>query len=79
MRPIIELLVDDIVYAYNEETGEMGWYPITATTAHLDPVIVHLTIDGELIVTTPEHPFYELESGPWLAVGQYERGWTDAG
>ena len=78
LRPIIELLVGDIVYAYNEETGELGWYPVTATMAHLDPVIVHLTIDGELIVTTPEHPFYELETAPWLVVGQYEARWTDA-
>ncbi|MEM7348287.1 MAG: polymorphic toxin-type HINT domain-containing protein, partial [Chloroflexota bacterium] len=79
LRPIFELIVGDIVYTYNEETGESGWYPVTATMAHLDPVIVHLTIDGELVVTTPEHPFYELEIGPWLAVGQYQRGWTNAG
>lgn len=28
--------------------------------------------------TTAEHPFYELESAPWLAVGQTEGRWTDA-
>ena len=37
-----------------------------------------MTIDGELIETTAEHPFYELESAPWLAVGQTAERWTDA-
>jgi hypothetical protein len=35
-------------------------------------------IDGETLETTAEHPFYELESAPWLAVGQTEGRWTDA-
>jgi hypothetical protein len=35
---------------------------------HVDPVQVHLTIDGEHVETTPEHPFFTLE-----------RGWVDAG
>ena len=46
--------------------------------SHVDPTIVLLTIDGELIETTAEHPFYEMESAPWLAVGQTEGRWTDA-
>lgn len=37
--------------------------------AHVDSVVVHLTINGETIETTPEHPFYERETAPWLAVG----------
>jgi len=58
------------VYAYNKATGEIGAYPITDVISHVDPEIVLLTIDGETLETTAEHPFYELESAPWLAVGQ---------
>ncbi len=64
--------------AYNETTGEIGAYPITAVISHVDAEIVLLTIEGETLETTAEHPFYELESAPWLAVGQTEGRWTDA-
>lgn len=64
--------------AYNEATGEIGAYPITDVISHVDPEIVLLTIDGETLETTAEHPFYELESAPWLAVGQTAGRWTDA-
>ncbi len=77
-KPIAELVEGDIVLAYNEATGKVGPYPIVDTISHVDPTIVLLTIDGELIETTAEHPFYELESAPWLAVGQTEGRWTDA-
>lgn len=40
--------------------------------------MVLLTIDGETLETTAEHPFYELESAPWLAAGQTAGRWTDA-
>jgi RHS repeat-associated protein len=65
--PISEIEVGDLVWAWNEETGETGLYPVTDTMVHIDPVIVHLTIGDETIETTPEHPFYTLE-----------RGWVDA-
>jgi hypothetical protein len=35
---------------------------------HIDPAQVHLTIGGEFVETTPEHPFFTQE-----------RGWVDAG
>ncbi|MEM7128871.1 MAG: RHS repeat-associated core domain-containing protein [Chloroflexota bacterium] len=79
LRPIADLIVGDIVYAYNEKTGKFGWYPVTATFAHLDPEIVLLTIDGEVIETTPEHPFMIMEAAPWLAVSQVDERWVAAG
>ena len=60
-------------YAYNEETGEIGLYPVTDTFAHLDPLIVYLVIDGELVETTPEHPFYTSDS-VWVDAGELEIG-----
>ena len=58
---------------YREETGEVDYYPITHTWEHLDPVIIYLTIDGELIVTTPEHPFLTA-ADLWLGAGELEAG-----
>lgn len=76
--PIGELRVGDQVLAYNEATGKAGPYPVTATMVHLDPEIVMLTIDGDLIETTPEHPFYVMARAPWLAEGQTVGHWTNA-
>ena len=69
---ISSLAVGQEVYGYNETTDEVGLYEITATHVHDDPVIITLTVDpdlsdnqpGELIETTPEHPFYVL--GEWI-------------
>ena len=69
---------DELMLVDNETTGKIEVQPITETISHVDPAIVLLTIAGELIETTAEHPFYELESAPWLAVGQTEGRWTDA-
>jgi len=67
-RPIGDLSVGDRVLAYDEATNTTGYYPITAVLVHDDPVIVHLTIDGEEIETTPEHPFYTQEN-KWVGAG----------
>ena len=60
-------MIDLIIGAtgYNEETDEVGDYEVTATINHVDEVIIHLTIDGELVETTPEHPFY-TDDGEWI-------------
>ena len=71
---IISLLeVGDYVLAYDEATGQTGYYPISAVWAHEDPVIVYLAIDGETIETTPEHPFYTA-NGEWVAAGELQTG-----
>ena len=65
--PISELEIGDEVLAFNEATGEVGTYAITAVHAHTDDEILYLVIDDELIVTTPDHPFYS--DGEWVAAG----------
>ena len=77
-KPIAALVEGDIVLAYNEATGRIEVHPITDTISHVDPEIVLLTIDGETLETTAEHPFYEMEGAPWLAVGALQGRWTDA-
>ncbi|MCP4361917.1 MAG: hypothetical protein GY796_28225, partial [Chloroflexi bacterium] len=63
----------DWVLAYDEATGTIGYYPILAIWVHNDPVIVLLTIGGEIIETTPEHPF-RTAGGGWVAAGSLQAG-----
>ncbi|WP_240741115.1 polymorphic toxin-type HINT domain-containing protein [Deinococcus sp. Arct2-2] len=59
------LTIGTPVLAFNEQTGENGYYPITAVHKNIDPDITYLAIQDpeqgnktEYIETTPEHPFY---------------------
>jgi hypothetical protein len=61
------------VLAYNEATGQTSSYEVTATHAHEDPLTVNLTIGGELLETTLEHPFYTADE-EWVAAGDLEVG-----
>lgn len=70
--PIGELEEGDKVLAFNENIGETGEYEVTAVWEHTDEV-VFLTIDGEVIETTSDHPFYTQERG-WTAVEELEAG-----
>ncbi len=63
----------DLVLAYNEMTGEIGEYVVTDTISHVDQTVVLLTIDGETLTTTAEHPFYTT-SGEWVDAGDLEIG-----
>ncbi|MCB8944224.1 MAG: hypothetical protein H6658_10760 [Ardenticatenaceae bacterium] len=73
MEPISEVANEELVWAFNEKTGEMGWYPVVAVWAHEDPITVYLTIEGEVIETTPEHPFFTVE-GEWLPAATLQVG-----
>jgi hypothetical protein len=72
-KPIAEIEVGDIVLAYNEETGEIGEYPVTAVWSHDDDNLLTLTIDDEVIITTTDHPFYTTD-GEWIAAGDLQIG-----
>jgi RHS repeat-associated protein len=72
-RPISQIKIGDKVRAYHEATGKTESETVTAVMVHTDPVIVHLTLDGERIETTPEHPFYTIE-GKWVAAGTLKVG-----
>ncbi|MBI4492852.1 MAG: hypothetical protein HY690_08685, partial [Chloroflexi bacterium] len=64
-RPIASLRVGDLVLAYDERTGSLGLYPITEVISYQDEQVVKLAIDGEVLTTTPEHPFYVYQHG-WM-------------
>ncbi|HSJ53399.1 MAG TPA: hypothetical protein VLC52_06590, partial [Anaerolineae bacterium] len=46
LMSIDQVDVGDCVLAYDEETGEIALYPVTAVLVHQDPVVVLLTIDN---------------------------------
>ena len=70
--PIAEVVVDDTVFAFDPETGEVGKYTVTDTINHEDNVIAYLTIEGEEIETTPWHLFYTDEG--WVEAEDLELG-----
>ena len=70
--PIGDLRVGDHVLAFDQATGSTGSYAVTAVLVHIDPILIHLTIAGERIETTPEHPFYVLLRG-WVPAGEVHR------
>jgi RHS repeat-associated protein len=72
-RRIDRIRVGDRVLAYDEETGETSYQHVTATWAHKDPVIVAVTISGELVETTPEHPFSVVGRG-WVKASDLRPG-----
>ncbi|MEP7289356.1 MAG: polymorphic toxin-type HINT domain-containing protein [Chloroflexota bacterium] len=72
-EPISDLKVGDQVLAYDQSTGTTGDHTVRAVLKHIDKVLVHLTLDGEHIETTPEHPFFTRERG-WVAAGDLKVG-----
>lgn len=78
-QAISQIELGDLALAFHEATGTTGYYTVTAVVRHLDPILVKLQLAGESIVTTPEHPFYVVESAPWLTHEATQGHWVPAG
>src|SRR5690606_24246650 len=70
--PISQIQIGDFVLAWNEETNEITFERVMDTIHHTDEIAVYLTIDGEEIETTPEHPFY-VEGAGWTEAEDLHR------
>ena len=70
---ISALKVGDHVLAYNPSDGSTGIFTVTAVLVHTDPTLIDLTISGETIETTPQHPFY-VEGKGWVNAGELHQG-----
>ena len=66
-KPIEEIRAGDMVWAWDEETGDVALKPVVETYVNETDELIHLSVNGEEIVCTPSHPFYSPV-----------RGWTDA-
>jgi hypothetical protein len=72
LKPISEIQAGDLVLAYHEGLEARGYYTVTHTFNHLDPIIVSLEIDEDIIYTTTEHPF--LSNNQWMKASRLNIG-----
>lgn len=66
-------LVGDIVLAENPETGEIALKRVVRTFENESNELVHVFVNGEELVTTPEHPFYVPKLG-WTSAIKLRAG-----
>ncbi len=59
-KPISEIEVGDVILAYSEATEEVDIYHVSATHNQRHDSTLDITIDGETLHTTDEHPFYVI-------------------
>lgn len=76
-KPIGLVRVGEMVLAYDEDTGETGYFPVLHRWVHTDAVLTIVTIGAEKIVTTPDHSFYA--NGQWVPAGALTGGEAIAG
>ncbi|MBE5871732.1 MAG: hypothetical protein E7294_10800 [Lachnospiraceae bacterium] len=57
-KNIEDIKAGDEVYAYDTETGEKVLKRVLKTFVHNVTELLHVTVNGETIHTTPNHPFY---------------------
>lgn len=72
MRAIETILPGDLVWSFNEETGEIALKEVLQTVEREIDVTVKLTIGQETIETTAEHPFYTSDG--WKDAAELETG-----
>ncbi|NMP38583.1 MAG: hypothetical protein GX051_10785 [Clostridiales bacterium] len=60
---IEEICAGDRVWSENPETGEKELKQVVRTFVNETDELVHVFVNGEEIVTTPEHPFYVPTKG----------------
>lgn len=70
---IEEIEVGDYVWASDPETGETAPKRVVQTFVNQTDELVHLTINGETITTTPTHPFYKAKQG-WFRADPLRAG-----
>ena len=64
---IEKIRAGDLVWAWDEKTGDVALKPIVETYINETTELTHIFVGGEEIIATPTHPFY-------CPV----KGWTDA-
>lgn len=65
--PIEQITAGMLVYATDPDTGETELKEVVNSFVRESSELVHITVNGEEITTTPTHPF-------WVP----QKGWTDA-
>ena len=65
--PIESIKTGDLVWAWDEETGDVALKEVVETYVRESKELIHVFVEGEEIITTPTHPFYSPV-----------KGWTEA-
>ena len=60
---IENIKVGDLVWAHDPETGETALKPVVQTFRNETTEWIHVTVNGETLTCTPEHPFYVPKKG----------------
>ena len=71
-KPIEEIDIGDIVWAYNDTTGQYGQKKVINLFQFERDSVYHITIGKEVIKATADHPFYI--GGKWLRVAELAVG-----
>ena len=73
---ISDVEVGDLVMGYSEVAGAVSVMHVTATHNELHESTLDVTIDGEVVHTTDEHPFFVLKDGEgeWVKVKDLQVG-----
>lgn len=72
-KPIQDVEVGDQVVATDPETGERVSKRVTHVWVHLDDLF-EFEVDGELIFTTDDHPFWSVTDQAWESSRDLDRG-----
>jgi RHS repeat-associated protein len=75
-KPIEDVAVGDLVWAYDEETGESGWKEVVRLFRNETSswICTDIEIDGEIeqIKSTAEHPYYVLNADANREIVEFE-------
>ena len=71
--PISDINVGDLVYSQSIETGEKKYKKVLATYVNETTILINVLINGEIVQTTLEHPFYTKNSG-WISASKLNNG-----
>ena len=66
-KAIEDVETGDYVWAWDEETGEVALKQVVETYVRKSDELIYIFVNGEEIITTPDHPFYAPV-----------KGWTNA-
>ena len=73
-KPIEEIEVGDMVWAYDEETGESDWKPVVRLFRNESKDWIIVKVKGEEIESTPGHKYYLPQSKEWISAEQLKVG-----
>ena len=71
--PIERIEEGDLVWAADPDTGEVALKEVVQTFVNRAEALVHVTVEGEEIICTNEHPFYSPVKG-WTAACKLRAG-----